>query len=553
MAASASVEPSATGVYYLELIGATHVPKADTLSESDPYAEVWLESPVGRQVSNTATSATIADEKHPFWYAPLVLTLTAGCEVDPAALSLHLSLFDRDPDKSDFLGAVDLPIEELPADSPRPLRPTIHPKYAKASAPPCVVTLCRRTGLAGLAVEVVRASNCPRADIQSESDPYCLLQVTDAAGRPKGRPFRTAAKLDSPHPTWREHAFFYVHPAPGDLLALRVVDLNLGTSDTGLASLAIPLETLADPAGFHKSLTLELAPRRKELQAKIEPGKPFSVELRPLPLRFSAARITRRVFFVRHGESMWNEATEQRELGKMLANDHPLSEVGIRQARRLRELWQASAASSEPRFLEAAHMFCSPLTRALQTCMIAMHGHPLFAQDAAAPSLHLLATAREVKTVVGLDTIGVACGQSAILSRVHQATAPFLPLDQLVPAAQVDAFQAADKWWCEGKENKADMEHRWRSFLNTLVFFPSGLLIPPSASLIVVGHSLFLRDFCRKYLAPFRQDLAAFGLQKLSNAGCVALDLEWNPSLHQSDSPAIYDIRLLFGSTLLDE
>jgi broad specificity phosphatase PhoE len=39
------------------------------------------------------------------------------------------------------------------------------------------------------------------------------------------------------------------------------------------------------------------------------------------------------VFFIRHGESKWNEATAEYNIKTMLAFDHPLNDKGIAQVR----------------------------------------------------------------------------------------------------------------------------------------------------------------------------------------------------------------------------
>ena len=556
MAASGS--PS-NEIYWFELLNATNVPKADTLSESDPYVEVWLEWPQGVQITNTATSVTVKDDKNPFWYQPLTLELSPHLRGQPpppaAEVLLHLSLFDRDPDKSDFLGHADVPLAQLPADGPpAALAVAVHAKYASRAGRggACRVFLQRRARAAGLALEVVGAANCPKADLQSESDPYCVVRLLDAEGRAKAPACRTIAKLDAPHPTWREYCHFYAYASPGDTLRCEVADLNLGTSDTSLGAAELPAAALAERG--QELVVLDVAPSRREFREKMAAGRPFQLELRPLRAALGQGRAIRRMYFVRHGESVWNEATDNKEVGRMLAHDHPLSAEGVAQAQRLRDAWQR-LASQEPDFLRAQHVFSSPLTRALQTCTIGLRGHPLFSAEApAAPSLRLLASAREVKTLVGLDTIGVAHGLDGILARLRQMTEPLLPLAELVPACHVDAYQCSDRWWYEGKEGKADMLERYKSFLNTLLYFPSSehAAVDPFVPVIVVGHSLFFRDFCKAYLGD-NPALAEFAQKKLCNAGCVRVDIEWNPQAFHSLDPKILNITLLFGSTLLSE
>ena len=46
-------------------------------------------------------------------------------------------------------------------------------------------------------------------------------------------------------------------------------------------------------------------------------------------------RRSKRIFFVRHGESAWNEAQREMQLAKMIRFDHPLNARGVQQAQQL--------------------------------------------------------------------------------------------------------------------------------------------------------------------------------------------------------------------------
>ena len=111
----------------------------------------------------------------------------------------------------------------------------------------------------------------------------------------------------------------------------------------------------------------------------------------------------KRIYIIRHGESVWNEAQEGllhgeksesdeharhfsvgnalKSAGGMLSDvDHPLNATGRVQAERLAEavrgLQQArggGAADDEAAaLLDAELVLCSPLTRAVQTCLIGL-------------------------------------------------------------------------------------------------------------------------------------------------------------------------------------
>ena len=141
---------------------------------------------------------------------------------------------------------------------------------------------------------------------------------------------------------------------------------------------------------------------------------------------------------VRHGQSKWNEAQHNRDYAKLMAFDHPLTLEGSQQATELREKWETArlevVGATPPlidlgeegnrppldrwlkAFLSARVVLSSPLTRAVQTAVLALHKHP--ALDA--KGLRLLRSAREVKGSMGsLDSIGKAVG-SEIIVRVRE-------------------------------------------------------------------------------------------------------------------------------------
>jgi broad specificity phosphatase PhoE len=72
----------------------------------------------------------------------------------------------------------------------------------------------------------------------------------------------------------------------------------------------------------------------------------------------------------------------------MLNNDHGLSSTGIQQCLDLNQRWRGAAAkaaeqkrdageeSFTAKFLRADAVFSSPLTRAIQTGLISLKGHP---------------------------------------------------------------------------------------------------------------------------------------------------------------------------------
>ncbi|KAJ1618366.1 hypothetical protein T492DRAFT_892177, partial [Pavlovales sp. CCMP2436] len=156
-------------------------------------------------------------------------------------------------------------------------------------------------------------------------------------------------------------------------------------------------------------------------EEEVDPAEEGALVLR-LALLPTAAHYKKRVFIIRHGESTWNQAQHR-------GNDHPLNVQGIGQARRLADALaaeqrllraqEAAAASATAggegemeeapvglsalgEMLRADEFWSSPLTRALQTCLVGLR-----------PALR----ERQRKNRGGNDTIGSALGADAMRVR----------------------------------------------------------------------------------------------------------------------------------------
>jgi len=195
----------------------------------------------------------------------------------------------------------------------------------------------------------------------------------------------------------------------------------------------------------------------------------------------SFPKTRKRVFFLRHGESRWNEAQREMQLSAMAKFDHPLNAKGATQAvhagreaaryhaaslrygvdaadkgassTKLADDAGASACRSGPdasppthpdsatrkqiawsrSFGDATRCFSSPLTRAAQTAALFLFASGKTAktrrEDPAArknmdmdePFVTLSRSLREVKSTMGsLDTIGIERGADGILRRAAE-------------------------------------------------------------------------------------------------------------------------------------
>ena len=167
------------------------------------------------------------------------------------------------------------------------------------------------------------------------------------------------------------------------------------------------------------------------------------------------------IFFIRHAESEWNRAKREKDLhGLMRQLNHPLSKAGIEQSflfntelrvQTEREetkdfvqaTGEATAGGRLAQFAAAAAVFASPLTRATQTCVLSLQGHPALKRG-----LTLLAAARETKNFGGQDTVGDQVG-GAIVETAHEQAASRLGFADVVAAqAAAQAWQQQQQQHC---------------------------------------------------------------------------------------------------------
>ena len=202
-----------------------------------------------------------------------------------------------------------------------------------------------------------------------------------------------AASADAPH-----------------LAAASAVDGDDGAAaDAGAAAAAASAVASApatsDARGRQSTITIQQAPpasRTKRVRRRRAPRPEASVGAakRARAAKRAAAmhRVPRaptpaslgphgpQVFFVRHGESRWNEAQRRKDVLQMVSHvDHPLNETGYRQALHLQHAIRNAMSkpvnelSSSPTEAAALHalttattVWASPLTRALQTALIGL-------------------------------------------------------------------------------------------------------------------------------------------------------------------------------------
>lgn len=241
---------------------------------------------------------------------------------------------------------------------------------------------------------------------------------------------------------------------------------------------------------------------------------------------------TRLVFFLRHGESEWNRGSRTWEMDAICRmatlHDHALSEEGVRQARRLEgDILRAKVLSSdeqgfETRFISARTILCSPLTRAVQTAVVALR--PLLqASDAVTPlRVRLMKEIRERRTYGGRDTTGSRVGMSVNVG-VRQWLASVMGEEFACEyddaLNHVDYSNVQEQWWDNRAESLNAVEARISEFMEEL----RGTTAEQSP-IIVVGHSIFFREVFRRYGGT---DAKAFCDKVLCNCGVVAVTFEF--------------------------
>lgn len=245
----------------------------------------------------------------------------------------------------------------------------------------------------------------------------------------------------------------------------------------------------------------------------------------------------RTVFFIRHGQSVWNKAQSNNNFYQMLkTKDHPLSTGGRDEAEALAKRIQnaeSSGHANDGRILRPDVIYCSPLTRAVQTAVIALQ--PVFKAgksegEAASGEIVFMSSAREKQNLGGMDSKGSAVGVDLVKRTLEETRVLYRDReDKSVPQSfrgiRFDVEEVKEDWWTKkAKDSKGMLEERLNDFM-------SQLLYAPQDSVVVVGHSHFFRSVFQRYLssdfAAKRPDFAKrLQTWKLMNCGVCRIELD---------------------------
>lgn len=274
-----------------------------------------------------------------------------------------------------------------------------------------------------LLVRLYKAENLPSLDLRSESDVYVKAELIDPSGA--SLEARWPVRWDASNPIWDSARLFgSAQPSQDAVLKLHFFDYDEASSGVKvldqLKNKLSSLTMLEDSDDYIGSAALKLsalgADRDVTVPVRLHKTKPLKSGPATCTLRREAhepasSSELRTVFIVRHGESVWNKAQSDHDLVAMAGDtDHPLNEAGRAQSETLLDALRAGGPQAEE-MLAAELVQCSPLTRAVQTCLIGLQ--PMLLQDGQPPApVGLNPNLREKRNLGGKDSSGKWMGDA---------------------------------------------------------------------------------------------------------------------------------------------
>lgn len=271
-------------------------------------------------------------------------------------------------------------------------------------------------------VHFVRSVNVPKSS--SDSNLWLRAYVIDAAREVIiSKPIQTVCRVDSKNPVWNTYRDFKVTPPPGSFLRVELLDSSSPNPDDVIGYTDVPINEYWDEDEHTFPMEVPITLSQKSSAKLSNPN--FSTSLRRCFLSDPAPQ-RQVLFLVRHGESVWNRAQETGNVTGLLKFDHSLTCRGVEQHEDLNQRWKRALSKdsadvisrgiSHPlvsgfstteleryytsRFLRATHIFCSPLTRAIQSALVGLHDHPAMRDK----GITLYSVIREIKSAGGFDT-----------------------------------------------------------------------------------------------------------------------------------------------------
>jgi len=363
---------------------------------------------------------------------------------------------------------------------------------------------------------VRRAFDVPGLDINGLSDPYVVLWVSTSSGVQKGSKVQTHTRWDTAHPVWMSYRHLEVSVAPDDILHIEMWDEDKARWHDQIGSAQLPIRDFTGIVSITVQQTVKALKKNTQNTAMV-------LELERV---VAGTPCQKSVFLIRHGQSTWNEAKARMNLVAMGGNvDHPLTLLGVTQAQNFNKRWKVSSlkGQAEAQFMCATAVYSSPLTRALQTSVLGLAGHPALQEK----GVTLMRNIRE-------EQLGALIG--------HEEAAAVMP-------NKINLNDTIGTWCSPGVngDTKDDINDRIHELLHHIRFHEDEVSI-------VVGHSRFLHLFCKAFASA---ELEATSPQmylrctkhKLRNVGCARIVLDFSQVV-----PRIVDASAVFGAAFdIDE
>jgi broad specificity phosphatase PhoE len=333
---------------------------------------------------------------------------------------------------------------------------------------------------------------------------------------------------------------WHTYTACADAKAAALLHIEMRGNNSLIGEVRLPLAEITMDHWYNLPLELT-ASRLKKADGTKKPCVRFMIMTEPA--------MVKKVFLVRHGESLWNKAQKEKKVSQLLEQvDHPLSDRGIQQCHQLASRIDARKdivqhlKTNEAELMNAQICLSSPLTRAIQTALVGLH--PILKHLS---HLRLCANAREKHNLGGFDTTGTAKGEAEIVHRVHSALreggAQDADIDRYL-AIPLDSTEADNRWWNDSRESQSAVKERLQEFIGQMRFCRE-------ERIIVVGHSHFFRALIKQGLSSSaiiegatRHDVQN---KKLMNCGIAAITLDFRKG---ADQP-ITEVELMLGSELV--
>jgi Ca2+-dependent lipid-binding protein len=191
-------------------------------------------------------------------------------------------------------------------------------------------------GIAGsgdFCIEIVKATNVPRCDLFSPSDPFVQCYISVKSGENVFRVSKvttTSIRQDTEEPVWHYFTNLNCIPPESSFLSIDMYDADFDDNAalktrTLLGCAQIPISELSHDDTRPYPLELKL-----QKIGKNENTSDFSIYLRRL-FRDKPLPSLKTFFIIRHGESKWNQAEDSKNIPALIAFDHPLTAKGIAQ------------------------------------------------------------------------------------------------------------------------------------------------------------------------------------------------------------------------------